>query len=84
MQHPEVQAHLTEMMRKHWEGWVDDNIPALGGKSPREAVKTADGREAVDALLQGAERGHGQDPIIAAANRRGTQQVRELLGLNHR
>ncbi|MBW2612221.1 MAG: SEC-C domain-containing protein [Deltaproteobacteria bacterium] len=84
MQHPEVQAQLDGMIGKHWESWVDDNIPALGGESPREAVKTADGREAVEALLQGAERGHGQDPTIAAANRRGTQQVRELLGLNHR
>ena len=83
MQHPEVQEQVAEMIRKHWEGWVDQDIPALGGKSPRDAVKTTDGREAVEALLHDAERDRGQDPFTAKANRKGTQRVREMLGLNH-
>jgi len=83
MQHPEVQEQLSGMIGKHWESWVDDKIPALGGKTPKQAVKTADGREAVKALLQDAERDRGQDPFTAEANRKGTQRVRELLGLNH-
>ncbi|HEJ83288.1 MAG TPA: DUF2384 domain-containing protein, partial [Desulfobacteraceae bacterium] len=66
------------------ESWVDQYIPALGGKSPRKAVKTADGREAVEALLKDAERARGQDPFTAELNRKGTQRVREMLGLNHR
>jgi hypothetical protein len=70
------------MIGKHWESWVDQNIPALGGKTPRKAIKTADGREAVEALLQDAERDRGQDPFMAEANRNGTQRVRKLLGLN--
>jgi hypothetical protein len=82
MQHPEVQAQVAEMIGKHWESWVDQNIPALGGKTPRKAVKTADGREAVEALLQDAERDRGQDPFMAEANSNGTQRVRKLLGLN--
>jgi hypothetical protein len=82
MQHPEVQAQVAEMIGKHWESWVDQNIPALGGKTPRKAIKTADGREAVEALLQDAERDRGQDPFMAEANRNGTQRVRKLLGLN--
>ena len=56
VQNPEVRAKLAEMMAAHWEGWVDEKIPALGGKTPRQAVKTADGRESVEALLRSAER----------------------------
>lgn len=82
MQHPEIQEQLGGMIYKHWESWVDDNIPALGGKSPREAIKSPDGREAVEALLQDAERDRGQDPFTTEANRKGTRRVRELLGLN--
>ncbi len=84
MQHPEVQAQVAEMFGRHWESWVDQKIPALGGISPREAVKTADGREAVEALLIDAERGRGQDSFTAEINRKGIQQVREWLGLDHR
>jgi hypothetical protein len=84
MQHPEIQEQLAEMICKHWESWVDQNIPALDGKSPRDAVKTADGREAVEALLQDAVMDRRQDPFTAEANRKGSQRARELLGLNHR
>ena len=84
MQHPEVQKQVAEMIGKHWEGWVDQKLPALGGNSPRDAMKTADGREAVEALLKDAERGRGQDPFTAEANRKGTQRVREMLGLTDR
>ena len=81
MHHPEVREYLMEMIGKHWESWVDQKIPALGGKTPRKAVKTVDGREAVEALLQDAVRNQGQDPVMTDANRKGTQRVRELLGL---
>jgi len=84
MQHPEVREQLAGMISKHWEGWIDDKIPALGGKSPREAVKSADGREAVEALLLDAERDRGQDPFTTEANRKGTRRVRKLLGLGDR
>ena len=83
MQHPEVREHLSEMISRHWAGWIDQEIPALGGKTPREAIKSSDGREAVEALLLDAERDRGQDPFTAEANREGARRVRELLGLNH-
>jgi hypothetical protein len=82
MQKPEVREHLSEIIGRHWDGWIDQKIPALGGKTPREAVKSSDGREAVEALLKDAERDRGQDPFTAEANRKGTRRVRELLGLN--
>lgn len=84
MQHPEVQAQVAEMFGRHWESWVDQKIPALGGITPRKAVKTADGREAVEALLNDAERGRGQDSFTAEINRKGARQVRKMLGLNDR
>jgi hypothetical protein len=82
-QHPEVQAHVAGLIAKHWEGWVDQKIPALEGKSPREAVKSPDGRESVEALLRDAERDRGQDAFTVEANRKGTRRVRELLGLTN-
>jgi hypothetical protein len=32
--------------------WVDEKIPALGGKTPREAVNSSEGREKVEELLK--------------------------------
>lgn len=84
MQQPEIREHLVEMISRHWESWVNESIPALGGRTPRDAVKTADGREAVEALLQDAERSRGQNPFMLEANRKGAARVRELLGLPSR
>jgi hypothetical protein len=54
-QTPEVQEAIKEMLTKHWQGWLDTGIPALKGKTPREAVKSDEGREAVLALLRDIE-----------------------------
>jgi hypothetical protein len=81
IQSAEVREKISEIIGKHWECWVDQRIPALGGKTPRKAVKTPDGREAVEALLKDAERGRGEDSFTAEANREGARRVRELLGL---
>ncbi|MBI4194079.1 MAG: SEC-C domain-containing protein [Betaproteobacteria bacterium] len=56
---PEVQAMVKEHFRRHFESWVDQPIPALGGRTPREAMQDPDGREMVEALVQQAER-HGR------------------------
>jgi hypothetical protein len=56
---PEVQARVREMMAKHYEHWVDDKIPALGGRTPLEAVEDPDGREAIQALVRQIERDGG-------------------------
>ena len=61
--------------------WADEVIPALDGISPKEAIKTADGREAVAALLLDAEKRDDRDSFTAEANRKGIRLVRELLGL---
>ena len=81
MQDPEVRRHMADMIRKHWENWVDMQVPALGGKTPREAVLTSDGIEAVEALLVQAERSGENDPHMGEMNNEGTRLVRERLGL---
>ena len=53
---PEVQEQLKALAQSHWESWFDESIPALGDKSPREAAKTTDGRERLEALLLHYER----------------------------
>jgi hypothetical protein len=83
MQHPEVRRQVAEMIRRHWEGWVDTKIPALGNKTPREAIKTPDGQEAVEALLADAERGRGDDVELLTMNRAGARRVREIIGMGN-
>jgi hypothetical protein len=56
MAQPEVQAQLREMLARHYDAWVDEKLPALQGKTPREAVRTVAGREKVAALIQDIER----------------------------
>jgi hypothetical protein len=53
---PEVKAKVREMMARHYEQWVNDSIPALGGRTPLEAVRDPAGREEVEALVRQAER----------------------------
>jgi hypothetical protein len=54
---PELQALEAELARKHWEAWLDTKIPALGNKTPRQAARSASGRERLEALLAS----YGQD-----------------------
>lgn len=53
-----VEKALVEMQRKHWDAWIDESIPALGGLTPKQAAKTKDGRELLGALLFGFEQGN--------------------------
>jgi len=76
---PAVRAALAEHLRGFYRDWVDQKIPALGDRSPREAVADADGREAVAALVLQIERDGVRlrpplDPAIA-------RELRETLGL---
>ena len=56
MQHPELRAQLEAFQRRHYESWPEIPLPALNGRTPLEAVKDADGREMVEALLNQFER----------------------------
>ncbi len=53
---PEVQALMKEMAKKRWEEWLDEPVPVLMGKTPRQSAKSAAGRERLEALLIDFER----------------------------
>jgi hypothetical protein len=52
-------AHLQEIQKQmffgHYMEWLEIGIPALDNQSPQMAVKSAEGRELVEALLQDIE-----------------------------
>jgi hypothetical protein len=53
---PEMQALIAKMNADHYATWPDVPLPALKGKTPRAAMRTADGRERVEALIADIER----------------------------
>ncbi|RLC04612.1 MAG: hypothetical protein DRH90_08135, partial [Deltaproteobacteria bacterium] len=82
MQLPEVQEQMRHMLQGHWQNWIDDRIPALGGKTPRQAVKTPDGKESVEALLLDAERHSGYNGPMQEIEHKAIKDVRQKLGLD--
>jgi len=78
MPSPEVIAELEEKMLRQW---IDDSIPALGGLTPREAVKTPEGRQRVLELIDEAgrmQKGMKKVPGMFAPDYR---KVKKMLGL---
>ncbi|MBI2754687.1 MAG: SEC-C domain-containing protein [Betaproteobacteria bacterium] len=76
---PEVKAKMAEIMGKFYEHWVHENIPALGGRTPLEAVRDRDGRDAVEALVRQIERdGERMKPPLDPGI---VRNLRERLGL---
>lgn len=74
----ELVAMEAELYRQHAEAWIDMRVPALGNKTPRQAARTKDGREKVEALLAGFGDGGTQDPRLA---RETIDGIRTKLGL---
>ena len=75
---PEVRQAIADEMRAHFEQWADEKLPALGGQTPRQAVKDPEGRDMVAALILQMER-HGQamsPPLDASIVR----ELRQRLG----
>ena len=76
---PEVRQAIAEQMRAHFEQWADLEIPALGGQTPRQAVRDPEGREMVAALILKMERnGAAMSPPIEASI---VRELRQRLGL---
>jgi len=52
----EVQQQLLpKLMERHWRKWPTEKIPALGGRTPKQAVRSKKGREQVIELLKSFE-----------------------------
>ncbi len=75
---PEVQAMLIEKMRRHYRAWPDMELPLLGNKTPRQAVKRRDGRELVEGILLQMEREAERLPVFDPSI---IQELRQTLGL---
>jgi hypothetical protein len=70
-----------DFKQRHYSDWSDHPLPALGGKTPREAMRTRSGRLALDLLLKQMENdeqryGQGGDVLFDF------NQLRASLGLH--
>ena len=75
---PEIQALEAELMQRHWDAWIDTKVPALGNRTPRQAARTAKGRERLEALLSDfARSAEQQSPMFQPA----LGDLRRRLGL---
>jgi hypothetical protein len=52
---PELEQRELEYKQRHYADWADTPLPALQGKTAREAVRTPAGRQQVDTLLKTME-----------------------------
>ncbi|MCU0867335.1 MAG: MbcA/ParS/Xre antitoxin family protein [Planctomycetes bacterium] len=69
----QVQAQIDAMTMR----WLDERIPALGNRTPREAVRTADGRQTVLELIRS-----WPDPGGMPGLRTPRERLRRELGLD--
>jgi Antitoxin Xre/MbcA/ParS C-terminal toxin-binding domain len=77
---PEARSRFQEMVQKQVENWVHQKIPALGGRTPLQAVRDPDGREIVESLLLDWERRADEDAYQAGI-RPDLNAVRKLLNI---
>ncbi|HEY4841745.1 MAG TPA: SEC-C metal-binding domain-containing protein [Terriglobales bacterium] len=79
---PEARKLLQATIQKQTERWVHEKIPALGGRTPIEAIRDPDGKEAVEALLAHWER-HDETDVSPSLIRPDISAIRRLLNLAH-
>jgi hypothetical protein len=58
----QLRAHVRSIKERHYQEWLDTALPALHGRTPREAVRTPRGRGQVDELLREVEFQESADP----------------------
>lgn len=75
---PELVAQMEEQMLR---SWLDESIPALGGLSPREAVQTAEGRQAVLDLIAYITRLQDREQMPPSVISPDYRKAKKLLGL---
>jgi len=75
---PEVIAELEEKMLRQW---IDESIPALGGLTPREAIKTPEGRRQVLDLIDYAVQMQKRMPKTPGTFAPDYRKVKKMLGL---
>ncbi|HEY1527627.1 MAG TPA: SEC-C domain-containing protein [Candidatus Angelobacter sp.] len=79
MKDPAARAALRDFLQKETDAWIHKKLPALGGRTPLQAVKDPDMREIVESLLLDFERHAATDyPPGAAPD---FSEVRKRLGV---
>src|SRR6266852_3656978 len=78
---PEVMKHATESLQKQVEAWVHQKSPALGNRTPIQAVRDPEGKEIVESLLLDWER-RAEDGFFPNSLQPDIQAVRKLLELD--
>jgi hypothetical protein len=63
----DLSALVARVLRDHYANWCDEPIPALDGKTPRQCMSSATGRDRVRFLLRGYE--HGEERQARAQGR---------------
>lgn len=51
---------IEQALRRSYAGWADEPMPALAGKTPRQAIASAAGLERVKGLLRSYEQGEAE------------------------
>ena len=59
---PEQEKLLAELQARHYADWIDQPLPALNRKTPRECARTAAGQRAVELLLKEMEHKEQRSP----------------------
>lgn len=78
----EVQRQLIhDYLRKHYQSWPTIPLPALGGKTPLQAIKSKKGREGVVELLKSIEQGEQRRMVETGAEPFDIGFLWERLGL---
>jgi hypothetical protein len=80
---PEVIAQAIEQaLHRHYANWVDETIPALGGRTPRQAITTPAGLERVKGLLREYEAGERQQSAAQGRPAVSYQFLWDALGIS--
>lgn len=74
---PDVNDALAEHVRAYEREWIDTEIPALGGKTPRAAMRSAASRRQLQLLLEDFD----AMPTSGGGGGMSADRIRELLGL---
>ncbi len=80
---PEVMAQAIEqVLHRHYANWADEAIPALGGRTPLQAISTPAGLERVKGLLREYEEGERQQSAAQGRPALSYQFLWDALGIS--
>lgn len=74
----EIAGALREHKQRYYEEWLDESIPALGGKTPRQAARLVSDCAELDLLLNEMENREARLPEFERAD---FHRIRSQLGL---